>query len=434
MAELEYPPVAPVGDEEFRTGRLAFCKSMFISLSGEQDRLSVDAQQSLSAGRSIPEYLREIEQWEGPCQVDQQIIQARSAYMDVVLTKPTLRSRVVRKQLLAEAEEKYTNAILGKISAIVEGQSPEDALEVRQLPIIVQKTSFSADSPLLLKDFAANHLSVLLDTALQEHVARRKLVTEHAKKSIASRILGNHALRLGIAAGIFIASVVPEIVQVPHPSEYITHDSELALKSLSAVIFGIEAPEVVRLGYLDRKHAKRAHELRDQLAKEEELADLALRLAYSSANYGTSKGDYRTVSKRSGTSDKKENLERFKLLDSEFAHLLNDPGGKPYSGEQALGYAARFLIERKAQIGEIISDTNDPAKQKELYLKFCGEIIQEDLARLKKGVSVTRLRKNSMKAIGIVPAALFPNFVASTSDAVGLSRDTLDTLQRSDSE
>jgi len=93
--------------------------------------------------------------------------------------------------------------------------------------------------------------------------------------------------------------------------------------------------------------------------------NLALRIAYSSTRYG-GPGLGGSATGGLGSSNKAENLHRLRSLDEAFPHLNNDPGGKPYTADQSLGYAARLLIERDGQLEKIIAAETPPQEQKKL--------------------------------------------------------------------
>ncbi len=409
---------------EHAVGRLAYLETAFLGMAD-----GFPPTEYVRGGGSLSAALREIEAISGPSELDQQIASSRDAYMDVVLTRPTIWNRVARKQKLRATEAVYVDSITAKISAIIDAEDSSDALAIRQMPTLVEKTSFESDKTIEPKDFAANHLYVLLDAALQEHAKRREIITENKNGSVRARILGNRVLHLAIAGGIFVAAFVPEFGIVPTPEEFITHDIELGLKISSASIICLDAPEVIRLRYLQGKHDKRTRELKDQLAESQRLSDLTLRMAYSSPRYGSS-NQFEAITDRFGTSDKTENLRRFKQLDENFDRLHGDPGGKPYTGEQAIGYSARFLIERSKQLEYIIRPGTTPEKQKELYLKLCRDILHQDLDRMKKGLTVSRYRKDFMKMIAVVPAILFPSVIGTVNDASTLGRDTSDVIYK----
>jgi hypothetical protein len=327
----------------------------------------------------------------------------------------------------------YVDDAVAEIAELINASGPEAALTLRQMPTILENTTFRADHQLTLEDLAANHLYVLVDTALKEHAKRRELIGEHSANSRVAKVLGNRAVRLALAGSVFVASVSPQLHVIPIQDHQLAEHLQVGLEVASASVFAIETPEEVRLRYLDIVHEHRTKQLHEQLAESKHLSDLALRIAYSSTRYGgASVAD--AVTGGSGTDDKAENLRRFGRLDDEFKHLNNDPGGKPYTGDEALGYAARLLIERHDQLQNIVQPGRSPEEQKALYLELAREILIEDVTRMEKGLTTTKLRKGLLKIAGIVPSIIFSTFLSGTGDAVGLGRDVVNVLSPKEDE
>jgi hypothetical protein len=411
-----------------KSERLNFLEQRYldIALTGDEHGLTVDTEY-FRRGGSIRSCLTEIEQLAGRTELERDIDDAREGYMAVVLTRPTLRNRHERKARLLAAEVTYIDAVVNKLTQIVDAQSPDEMLKARQVPSLVEKTSFNSDRPIPLKDLAANHLFVLMDTALQEHAHRRQLIQEQQTASLRARVVGNRVLHVGIAAGIFAAAFVPELGVVPTPDEFITHDIETTLKVISAGILGLDVPELIRLQLLQRKHDAQTKKLNRQLAANQELSDMALRVSYGSPRYGSSNGPHQFTD-RYGTTDPTENVRRLELTDSSFEDLHSDPGGRPYTGSQAIGYATRFLIERTEQVKLLADDPTENGARRDQYLQLCRDILLEDVTRMKKGLTVVHYRKEIMKVIGIVPAVLFPTYLAGASEAKTATSDVSRTM------
>lgn len=396
-------------------------------LGGYFNDMATSQSEYVQTGGSLRLCLKEIGQLLGPSQAEQQLTQQRSAYVNELLERPLLRFRPSRRQRRIGLRDDYVDGVVAKTERIVDAQTPEDSLALQQMPTLIKNTSFAKDDKLSMEDFSANHLYVLIDTALQEHAARRELISEHHSNRPLARFFGNRAVRMVLALGVFVATLTPELHVIPVDGQAVAEEINLSLQFLSAGIFSLEAPEEVRWRYLDFIHGRRSKILHDKLADSQQLSDLALRATYSSTRYGSSTVTG-VVTDRSGTSDKAENLRRFRSLDEQFKYLNNDPGGKPYTGDQALGYAARLLIERKSRLAKILAASDDPDQQKELYLGLVKDILVEDVMRMEKGLSSSRVRQPILRAVGIIPAFLFPSAVALTNDASSGGKDVVEVV------
>lgn len=419
------PGLAPHELEE-RDARLGLLKGYFIDIASGP--LEPETKEYVRGGGSLRLCLTEIMSLSEPCEQDQQVRSIRSAYMGLVLQKRGFLRRAAHKRNLREVEEVYTEAVVAKISAVLDAQTPEESMALGQMPTLVKKASFEDGQELSGDDFAANHLYLLVDTALKEHVHRRHMVERHQKESRISKIASNRSLNISIAGTVFAAAISPRLGVLPVHGDQIAGNIETGLRVLSGTILGLSAPEAIRLKYLQVTHDRRTEELNDQLAGDRHLADRALRITYNSTRYGDLDGTG-SVTGRSGTDDKEENLRRFALLDKHFPHLNNDPGGKPYTGEQALGYAARLLIEREDQLKEIIDNGKASAERKELFLGLVKAILVEDVIRMKKGLNVSRLRRRLVNTLAVIPAILFPRAASSVNEATALGRGTAGALE-----
>ena len=413
----------PINIED-RQHRLTQLSDFYIDIAtGEQ--LRPETLHYLQTGGNLRLSLQEITKLVDKTAYEQQLDAERSAYVNELFEKPIIKGRPAYRQVRDTLRSEYVEGVVSKTARIVDAHGPKESLALLQMPTLVENTSFIDGEKLSPEDFAANHLYVLIDEALQEHVARRSLIDAHQRKTNIARFFGNRAVRMAIAGGVFVATVTPELHVIPIGSQNIAHDITLALEVLSATVFGLEAPEEIRWRYLDIVHGRRTKKLHEQLAENKNLSDLALRAAYSSTRYGNAV-DIGTVTDRSGTDDKKENLRRFNKLDEQFKHLNNDPGGKPYTGDQALGYAARLLIERTDQLASIITPSTDTSEQKKLYLLLVRDIMTEDVMRMEKGLSSSRLRQRVLRVAGIIPAVLFPAALSLAGEASSGGQDVIE--------
>jgi hypothetical protein len=341
--------------------------------------------------------------------------------MNVVLTRPNIINRRIRKQNLQKTEIDYEAAVVNKLAAYTDSDgTPQSALALGQLPGIIRKASFT-QKPLAVRDLAANHLHLAMDTLLQEHADRRRIIDERNERTPITRLRNNRKMHIGVAAVIFVAAFSPELLNVPSPEEALLTDITLGLKIGTAVVFGLDAPEVIRLSYLDYVHEKRTNELNKQLASSQEETDLALRITYGSPHYGSSSG-FLAHSARSGTDDAKENNKMLVATDEQIDKMHGDPGGRPYTGRQAVGYAARFLIEKRTKLDAITTES-EPARREELFLNLSREVLKEDLDRMKKGLTINRLRKTVMRTLAIVVSPLVSNDLNIVSNSVSIASD-----------
>lgn len=406
---------------ESRDQRLATLKKHFLEIASRNP--GPETLQYEAEGGSLRLCLNEIMALSDPCEEDRQVEEIRAEYMETTLQKKGLLHRRVRKQRVRDTEEVYVETVVAKIAAVIDAETVEDALSLGQMPTVVEQASFK-DGELSTEDLAANHLYVLIDTALREHLHRRRTVEGSARRGRIARVAGNHAVQTTVAGAVFtasLASLTPRLGLLP--SQHMVEGVEDSLKFLSAAMLGFSAPEAIRFKYLQLKHDRRTAKLHEQLAEDRRLADHALRMTFNSTRYGNPDGSG-LVTGRSGTDAKEENLRRFAGLDGEFEHLNNDPGGKPYTGEQALGYAARLLIEREPQLREISDSAKTPAEQRELFLELARQIITQDVIRMKKGLNVSRLRRSIINVVAVIPAVIAPQLASTANEASTLSRDT----------
>src|SRR5579862_4735354 len=379
-------------------------------------------------GGSLRLLLQEIIESSPPTAATQHLNGLRSAYIESLFekAKPLKRSsRAALDEASDWLQAEYVEGVVGKIAAVIDAQTPEEALEVRQMPLLVKEASFIEGKALSEEEFAGNHLYVLIDTALKEHVLRREIIEAHQHRTRVARLLGNRLLLATLAGGVIALSLIPKFGIIPNRDDVFNSDIELGLRGLSVAVLVVDLPEIARLKYLDFKHDKRTDKLHKELSKED-LSDLSLKMVSGSSRYNCyGSGD--TPNDWSGSADAAENLKKFKGLDLKFEHFNNDPEGKPYSGDQALGYAARLLLERRDQIREIIDPLKPAAEQKALYLELCRDILTEDVRRMKKGLNVSLPRRIAMGAV-LLPTVIMPE-AAVLSDAATLGQSVAQLLK-----
>jgi len=406
------------------TSRKELLEKAFLELA-KGGPLSKETKAYVNDGNGQRNALAELEHLREPSELDSAIDAARDAYMDIVLTKPNIINRLERKKNLRLTEAEYKAAVINKLAAYTTSDgTPKSALTLGQPPGIIRKATFNSE-PLEMRDLAANHLHLIMDTLLQEHADRRHTIDEHHEQSPIVRLRENRKLHAGVAFIIFFAAFGPDIVHVPQPAESVVGDITLGIKIASGIVFGIDAPEVFRLWNLDRKNNKRTRELNNELAENQESTDLASRIVYGSTHYGSSKG-FLAHSARSGTDDFEKNKAVLETIDRQIDNMHGDPGGRPYTGHQALGYAARFLQERNEQLKEIAAQS-DPAEREKLYIKLIDEVLQEDLNRMKNGLTVSRARKIIMRGVAIAVGPFIPKELNAVSDAVSKAHDIAST-------
>lgn len=372
--------------------------------------------------------LQEIREILGPTSLEQEVNEARTAYLDLLLDRPAIfRSRKGYKDTLTVKETEYVDAFLAKIETILRATSVKDAICLGQEPSILRTSTFSDDAP-SIETFAGNHLYLLQDTALKEHALRRDHIDVSSKKGWFSRLIGNRAVRMTIAGAIFTAVILPHTGAIPASDEYMAQEVELALRVLTGTILVSETIEAVRLKSLDYRHGKDAERLKNQLAQSKQLSDLALRMTYGQSRYG-GESDEEKVTDRFGVDNPDENLRRFAIMDNHFPRLYNDPGGRPYNGQQALTYAARVLIERDGQVKSILEDDIGTDQRYGRYLDLSRNLILEDLARMNKGLSYGRSRQVLLSSVAVLSAAILPGVTSTASEARTLGRETTETIR-----
>ncbi len=413
--------------------RLAELTRTFLDIADPVATWSTDTQRYVNRGGSLRLCLAEIDMLSAPRETDIARAEARDIYLDLLL-QPSRRPWEHTHQREQEdiAREQYVDHVMDRISEVLDAQTPEQALAVRQMPSLVEETSFREGETPTLQDLAANHLYILIDTALKEHIQRRQLVDEHHQRSFVARIAGSRLLRTVIGLGVFGLAVSPHVGPMLADHEQTAENIELGLRGLSGSVLALEAPELLRYTFWGIMHNRQTRKLHTQLAQNITLTDLSLRMTYNSTRYGGADG-FRPVTGRTGTDDPEENRKRFQRLDPEFTHLNNDPGGKPYTGDQALGYAGRLLIERRDQLEAILAPDLDADMRRALFMQLCREVVEEDLARMRRGLTENKVRRFAVNMVTLPPALVLSPFSSTLSEATTLTRDTAGAIKHQSS-
>lgn len=407
--------------------RLARLERIYLDIAGCRDEtapLSDETRRYLWDSGNPRLLLWELGLLTAPRTLDLQRGKTREQFLQTVLEKPAKPwQHAARKEKIQTARDQYVETVLDYITEVLDADTPDQMLAVRELPSFCERISFSDTWPATLDDLAANHLSLLTDTMLKEHIPRREIIDNHNRRSRLARVASNRAVRAAIGAGIFGLAVLPHTGMIPIDHEYFTEDLETILKGVSVAILCVEMPELARYTFWGAVNRRATKKLTCQLAGDEDLSDRALRIMYGSTRYGSEDGQG-FVTGRGGVSDRTENERSFKKLENEFAHLNNDPGGKPYTPDQALGYVGRLIIERADQLQPLI-DTSKPAEERRaLYIKLCRSVLEEDLARMVRGLTETRARRFVVNTGSLLAGLVFSSGASVISEASTLARDT----------
>lgn len=423
-SELQ-PILEPVVEQsetiDANAGRLATLHTLFRDMA-DTDGLCDETEQYLIEGGSVRLLLCEIRKLSDPSEPDQAIAVARDRFMSHFLPRSPLVARDMHNWALTTAEELYIDTMINKIDAHLEAQTPDEILALQQMPTLVRKTSFEDGKDIDLETLAGNHLYIIIDTLLKEHILRKEAIDEYRQESLVARMAGNRVLRLVLGGLTFGAAVAAHMHVLPAKNEILAEDVELTLKCLAGGMLLFEMPELVRHATSVRRQKSKRHKLHHQLAEGYEMSDLAMQIACSKPRYGN-KEHTGVVTNRGGTHDKGLNLHRFRHLDEEFEHMNNDPGGRPYTGDQALAYAARLLIEHRDMVDAIIEPGLSANQRRERYLGLARVLAKEDIIRMKKNQTPHHLREVVLDVVLAAPLAVSPETAAALSDAKTLGRD-----------
>lgn len=411
--------------------RLHYLTGVYLDLAEHDGQATTpDAMEFLKYAHSLKRCIYEIDELSPPDPESQQLDDLRAQHVTASLRQALPLTRERREQFDVQRQnlqDSYIDGIVAKIAKFIDADTPEQFLELRELPQLVKQVNFDNPDTLTPEVMAGNHLHVLLDVALEEKARRRDLIQSYQTRSTVARIAGNRAVRTTVAGSVFVLSLAPEVGAIPHSYDLLDQNIHATLRALSAVMIGVDLPEIVRHRYIMAKRAKRAHKLYDQLSADQELSDLALRMAYSSARYGGASRE-KAVTGRAGTDDKKENIRRFHRLD-EYLGRPESLGGRCYSGHDALDYAARILIEHKDKVAEMTDHDKSPKEKRELFLDFCRMMLVEDVERMQQKVSDTKMHRRVMSVLAVLPAIFVESDAAALSESSTMGRDTARLIQ-----
>lgn len=415
------PELAQVREE-----RLEYLKAVYLDLAEHEGQPATpEGQEFVKYAHSLKRCVYEIDELSPPDPEEVRLDELRADHVAASLTQTQPLTRKSREQAEArrqDVQDRYVDGIVAKIARYIDAETPEEFLSLRQLPQLVRQVTFDDPEMLTPEGLAGNHLHVLLDVALKEKAERRALIQSYQTRSLMARIAGNRAVRTTVAGGVFVLSLAPEVGAVPHGYDLLDENIHSTLRGLSALMIGVDLPEIIRHRYIMARRNKQAHKLYDQLADDQELSDLALRMAYSSSRYGGASTE-KAVTGRAGTDDKAENIRRFHRL-GDYLGRPESLGGRSYSGHDALDYAARIMIEHKDRLDEIADPAKPPEEKRQLFLDFSRMMLVEDIERLRQKVSDTKLHRRAMGVLALLPAIFVESDAASLNESSTLSRDT----------
>lgn len=416
---------------QVREDRLAYLQAVYLDLAEHEGQATTpEAREFVKYAHSLKRCIYEIDELSPPDPEEIRLDELRAEHVTASLRQAQPLTRAKREKAEAERkdlQDRYVDGILAKITRFIDADTPEEFLKLRQLPQLVRQVNFDEPEHLTPQNLAGNHLHVLLDVALREKAMRRELIQSYQTRSLVARVAGNRAVRTTVAGSVFVLSLAPEVGAVPHGYDLLDENIHATLRTLSALMIGVDLPEIIRHRYIMARRTKKAHKLYGQLAEDQELSDLALRMAYSSSRYGGASTE-EAVTGRAGTGDKEENIRRFHRL-GDYLARPESLGGRSYSGHDALDYAARIMIEHKDRLAEI-SDHSKPAEEKrKLFLDFSRMMLVEDIDRLRQKVSDTKLHRRIMGLVAVLPAIFMESDAASLNESSTMSRDTAELIR-----
>lgn len=411
---------------QIHADRLEYLRGVYLDLAEHEGRATTpEAMEFVRYAHSLKRCIYEIDELSPPDPEDLKLDALRAEHVAASLQQALPVTRAKREQTDAyrqDLQDRYIEGIIAKVARFIDADTPEAFLSLRQLPQLVRQVNFDNPDDLTLEAMAGSHLHVLLDVALREKVQRRDLIRSHQTRSMVARVAGNRAVRMTVAGSVFVLSLAPEVGAVPHGYDLLDENIHATLRTLSALMIGVDLPEVIRHKYIIARRTKKAHKLYDQLSEDRELSDMALRMAYSASRYGGANRE-EAVTGRAGTDDKEENVRRFHRLD-EYLGRPESLGGRSYSGHDALDYAARIMIEHKDKLAEITDRARSPQEKRQLFLGFCRMLLIEDVERMQQKVSDTKLHRRAMSVLAVLPAIFMGSDAASVNESSTMSRDT----------
>jgi hypothetical protein len=321
----------------------------------------------------------------------------------------------------------YVDAVISKVETHIDATTIEDALCLLQVPSVLKRASFNEDTEITPETFASNHLAVLMDILLKEHVKLRETAFEQPDRKWYMRLLAHRAFRLTVASGLFTASLVPKLHVVPVPEEWITEGVEVGLRGLTAGILGIDLFKLSTKKASETRSHRIVEERKERFAADFLLCDTALLIAYNSSRAGENTPGGR-VTGRSATTNPKTNLERLEKLNAEFHHLNNDPGGKPYNADQALAFVDHVTAEFKDEVSEILLSNGDSVKQKTLFLDLARKLMERDIHYLRHRIRTGRFMKLAKGGASVLPMLLFQSVTVAAAEARTITKDTMEVV------
>jgi hypothetical protein len=395
--------------------RLEYLRGVYLDLAEHEGQATTpEAMEFLRYAHSLKRCVYEIDELSPPDPDEVQLDTLRSEHVTASLKQALPLTKARREQTdtyRQNLQDQYIDGIVAKIAKFIDADTPEEFLNLRQLPQLVKQVNFDNPDALTPEAMAGSHLHVLLDVALKEKSKRRDLIQSYQTRSKIARVAGNRAVRTTVAGSY----------------DLLDENIHATLRVLSALMIGVDLPEIIRHRYIIARRTKKAHKLYDQLSEDKELSDLALRMAYSASRYGGASSE-KAVTGRAGTDDKDENVRRFHRLD-EYLGRPESLGGRSYSGHDALDYAARIMIEHKDKLAEITDKTKSSEEKKQLFLQFCRMMLVEDVERLQQKVSDTKLHRRAMSLLAVLPAIFMESDAASLSESSTMSRDTAELIK-----
>jgi hypothetical protein len=428
MSTMIFQPTILLSPDEIRLG---FLSRAYLEIAGNPDSLSPDVADWVRHGGNLRLSLYEIAQLMPPTEEEIALQDVRKEYLDSLYAKNGTRQQ--RAEEREAAREKYIDSIVARMAKHVDAKTDEEALELRQMPTLVHKTTFEpTEEPLSSEVLTANHLALLLDIVLTEHVRLLEGMTGYHEKGAISKFLIDRKFRMTIATAVFILALVPNLHILPTPEEELTEEIELALKGLTALIILREAPALLseKLAKLkrDRQHAQRIA----RIAIDKDMSDSVLRMTYNSTRYGGRRPGYK-VTGRHATDDPNENAKRLQNIEHEFAHLNNDPGGKRYDCHQALNFAERILVDKSDLLDNLLAEL-DPENQRKLFLDLTREIVTQDLTVAEKHSRFRKLKSLLKFGLPMLSAIIATNGAVVAAEAKTIATDTAHQLPKKHEE
>ena len=79
-------------------------------------------------------------------------------------------------------------------------------------------------------------------------------------------------------------------------------------------------------------------------------------------------------------------------------------------------------------MADILAAHDNADEQKKRYLQLVKDILVEDVMRMEKGLSSSRIRQPLVRLAGVIPAVLFPSALAVTHDASSGGKDVVEVV------